>query len=246
MVNIIGFISIIFSPPISLLLYEITKSSKDTNNLAERTLNYIVNYKIYSIEQKNKNFKIITKNQIVCIKAPCNPQIIGVKSITDNEDIESLKTLFEEIFKNNIEKVKNVFDKDLKDEQIETIYDILENNDIINELTYEIIEVKEENNNLYSAKGYSFSKKRDYVIYTISMGEQPHSGFSISIEKVEIEGNSATIYVKENLPNHRDNIGFDDVLLLYPTAKVKFNRLPSKVKVINQKSEYYKEIKLNK
>ena len=97
---------------------------------------FIINYyhtdhKIYSIERRENNFKILTKSIIYCFKAPCNPPVISINTITNEEDCQNLKSLFDKIFTDSEIKQKNVIKGKTPDEQIGIILKVLENNNSI-------------------------------------------------------------------------------------------------------------------
>lgn len=196
-----------------------------------RILNYYhQNGLIYSIEEKDNNFKIITKEVIFCFVEPCIPPVIAEKTIENKEDIKSLNSLFDDIFINYEIKEINFVDDELTEEQKKIILKILKNNKIISILEYEIIEDDNNYNGLYRKRGYLYNSKEDSVIYTIAMGKKPTAGYSIAVKEVKIEGESVTIYVTEKSPGKDDMV--DDVIT-YPIVKVKFNKLPSSIEVLN-------------
>ena len=74
------------------------------------------------------------------------------------------------------------------------------------------------------------------------MGTQPHYGYSIDVSKVEINDNSVTIYVEEKTPIPGALYG---QVITYPIVKVKFNKQPNQVSVLNSNThEKYPEIKI--
>lgn len=224
--KILTIVLILLSSLLGIVVYDMAKETKIKTK--DRTLKYILNNNTYLITELNNNFKI------------------NEKTITE-EDCEYLKSLFDEIFKDTNITEKSIDEKDLSSKQKEKIKEIFEDNDIISDLEYEIMKLDEHQklyNYSYTEKGYSFIKEEESVIYTISMGQQPHSGFSIDVSKVEIIDNSATIYVEEQIPKEGEGISFLTVLQ-YPIAQVKFNKLPSKISVVNSKTgKNYPEIKI--
>ena len=185
---------------------------------------------IYSIEGKEDNFKILTKELIFCFTEPCIFPVLAEKTIENKEDIKSLKSLFDDLFVNYEVKEINFVEDELTDEQIEIVLKVLKNNKIISVLEYEIINDADQYNGLYRKRGYLYNTRDDSVIYTIAMGRKPTAGYSIDVKEVKIEGDSATIYVIEKSPGKDDMV--DDVLT-YPIVQVKFNKLPSSVEVLN-------------
>ena len=196
---------------------------------------FIINYyhtdhKIYSIERRENNFKILTKSIIYCFKAPCNPPVISINTITNEEDCQNLKSLFDKIFTDSEIKQKNVIKGKTPDEQIGIILKVLENNKIISKLEYEIINNLGEYNSNYRKRGYLDNIEGDSIIYTICMGQMYSGGYSIKVKEVKIEGDIATIYVEEKSPGKYEIV---TDALTYPIIQVKFYQIPSRIKILN-------------
>ena len=231
----IAFIIMILLALIAFVIVIVVVVTIKKNN--KRTLNYNDLYKIYSIVENKKNFELLIKTIIFCIKTPCNPPIESTIIINDIEDCDILKSLFDEIFKSNKKKEKTVNDNNLTEEQSEIILDILEKYTNYSRLDYEIIKEKDENkryfNSTYPKRGYSYKWENETVIYTISLGEKPNSGYNIDIPKIDIYGNSAKIYIEEGSPDE-DKIYPD--IIVYPIIQVKFSKMPINVTVINEET----------
>ena len=211
-----------------------SQDSKNNNDTLVLNIHYEDN-KIYTIEERDGIFGIITKIVVICVKAPC-PPIYVKKNIENEEDCKNLKILFDSIFKNSNIKEKTVYYGELTEEQIQIILNVLDNNKIISVLKYEILDNNEKYNIKYKERGYSYEideeneEGEESVIYTIAMGEKPSGGYSIEIQKIKIKGNKVSIYISEKVP------GKDEVVtaaLTYPIIQIKFNHLPSFVEVIN-------------
>ena len=217
---------------IILIILFLAINSQDSDN-EEDTL--ILNYyykdgRVYSIEEKEGTFKVLTKEVIFCFVAPCDFPILDEKPIEDDEDCQILKTLFDEIFKDSDVKEKSLIDEEIAEEQLKIILNVLEHNKIFYKLEYEILNDSKIKNIKYKKSGYIYEIKDESVIYTIVMGEKPTTGYSIEIQKVKIKGNNASVYISEKVPGKDEMV--DDVIT-YPFVQVKFNHLPSKVEVIN-------------
>ena len=206
--------------------------SQDSDNKEDiLVLNYFYkDGKIYSIEEKEGNFKILTKEHIFCFVEPCIFPILDENPIKDDEDFKKLKTLFDEIFKDSDVTEKSVIDGEITGDQLNIILNVLEHNKIISKLDYEILNDSKINNKKYKKRGYIYEIEDESVIYTIVMGEKPTAGYSIVIEKVKIKENTVLIYVSEKVPGKDDMV--DDVIT-YPFIQVKFNRLPSIIEIID-------------
>ena len=199
-----------------------------------RVLNYYHNDgKIYSIEEGEDNFKILTKEVINCFTTPCIPPVLDEKIIEDKEDIRNLKLLFDEIFIDSKVKELNAIEGELADEQLEIILNVLKKNKIIIILEYKIINNLGQYNGIFRRRGYLYKIEGDSVIYTIAMGEKTSGGYSIEVKEVKIKGDSATIYVTEKSPGKEDIV---TDALTYPIVQVKFNKFPSSIEVISYDS----------
>ena len=62
------------------------------------------------------------------------------------------------------------------------------------------------------------------------MGEKPSNGYSIDVKEVKIVGNYAAIYVVEKSPGKDETV---TEALTYPIIQIKFNKLPSSIKILN-------------
>ena len=218
------------------IVFTVTQYSNDTN----LTLNYYhTDHRVYSIVKEENTFKILTKLRISCLRAPCNFPVLNQKEIDDEEDREKLETIFYEIFKDSELYVK-IANDELTSEQLGIIFDIFENNNIYLEIKYEIMNRNGFNFKQYNERGYYYEKENDTLICTIAMGEKPSGGCFIEIQKVKIKGNSVTIYVNEILPKPGDIV---TAAITYPIAKIKFNKEPDEIEVINNETgENFKRI----
>ena len=92
----------------------------------------------------------------------------------------------------------------------------------------------------YNERGYYYEKVNDTLICTIAMGKKQSGGYYIEIQKVKIKGNSVTIYVNEIVPKSGDTV---TAAITYPIAKIKFNKEPDEIEVINNETgEIFKRI----
>ena len=195
----------------------------------------VINYsykdgKVYSIEEKEGNFKAVTREVVNCFVEPCIFPILNEYPIENEEDWKILKELFDEIFQDSENKEKSVEDGDLTKEQVKMILDVLERNKITSNLEYEILENASKYNMKFKKRGYTYEIEDESIIYTIAMGEKNTGGYSIRIQKVKIKGNTVSIYVTEKVPGMNE---FVTQAFTYPIVQIKFNHLPSKVEVIN-------------
>lgn len=163
---------LLFTMLLGYSVYEISKNYKKNKITSPvKILNYQKDNNIYSIEKSNNNKFKINLKQVVCLKDKCNENFIDKKEIKEEEDEENLISLFDEVFKNNSKSEKTVKDEDLSSEQLNQIEDILENNDLISELEYEIINDLDYNNEEYYERGYYYKIYSEYSICTIARGD---------------------------------------------------------------------------
>jgi len=207
-----------------ILISLVSSQESDSKN---RTLNYYLDGLIYSIEEKMDHIKIVVKEKVDCIMAPCIYPVIGSTEIVKEKEQENLKFVLDEIFNKAEVNEKTVIDDDLSDEQVEKIFEVLINNNMTSKLEYNVIDNLSVHYNLYPEMGYYYQNGR-WQTYTISAGRKPTSGYSINIKKVKIKGHSATVYVKEYEPH-----GPSDDVLTYPIVRIKFNINPSSITIIN-------------
>ena len=146
---------------------------------------------------------------IYCDQEPCNPGIMEERKIDNEEDCKNLKSLFLKIFEGSKTNRITLFDDDdfLTAEQLQIIIKIFNNNNILSDIAYEIINSPELYNMKFHKKGYFEDNEDDHsVIYTIAMGKKPSSGYSINIQKVKIKKNLTTIYAKEKNPGPNEAV----------------------------------------
>ena len=218
------------------ILSIVTQHSNHTN----LTLYYYhTDGKLYSIVKEENKFKILTKLRISCLRAPCNFPVLNIKEIMDEEDCEKLENIFYEIFKDSDINVR-IANDELRFEQLDSIFDIFENNNIYLEIKYEIMNRNGFNFKQYNERGYYYEKVNDSLICTIAMGKKPNGGCFIEIQKVKIKGNSVIIYVNEILPKADVAV---TAAITYPIAKIKFNKEPEEIEVLNNETgEKFKRI----
>ena len=137
-----------------LIISFLVINSQDSDN-KDDTL--VINYyykdgRVYSIEENEGNFKVLTKEVIYCFVAPCIFPILDENPIENNEDCKILKSLFDEIFKDSNVKEKSITDGEISGDQLNIIINVLEHNKIISKLEYEIINDSKINNIKYKKR----------------------------------------------------------------------------------------------
>ena len=78
-------------------------------------------------------------------------------------------------------------------------------------------------------RGYYIETENGFPVYIISGGDSRN----IDINEVKIEGNNVVIYIKEKY------IFSLRVLPLYYFTKIKFNKKPDKITILNYEGQYY-------
>ena len=225
----INLITIIFT--FCILISLVASQNSDIKN---RTLNYNLGQKIYSIEEKMNHISVTIKKNIDCLVEPCDYPVTDVIEIDKEKDSQNLKLVLDEIFNKTKITEKSVTDGDLSDQQIAKIFTVFESNNITSRLKYVI--VKDNNDYTPSKRGYIYQNMK-WHYYTIYAGQMPSSGYSIDIAKVDIRGYSVIVYIRET-----SGIGGKLAVLTYPRIKIKFNYKPANITFINMinKQEYPK------
>ena len=72
---------IILSSLLGIVVYKTGKNNQSEK--LDRTLNYLLENKIYSFIENNNNYKIIIKEKINCINETCDSKIVDEKEIND-------------------------------------------------------------------------------------------------------------------------------------------------------------------
>lgn len=108
-------------------------------------------------------------------------------------------------------------------------------------LTYEIISSSEEYDNMFDQRGYYLGEDENgsgttYVV--VAAGAHSTGGYGISIKKVEIHDEGAYIYVTETKPE-KDSVV--TMAFTYPTAWVKFNKMPKTITVTGDNGEVFNQ-----
>lgn len=89
--------------------------------------------------------------------------------------------------------------------------------------------VSEKYNSRYSKRGYYVEKNNnDKVIVTVAMGEKGTSGYTISVDKINIIEGGVEIYVEETYPPKDSNVL---TVITYPIIQIEFEKMPEYVKV---------------
>ena len=201
--------------------------ASQNSDIKNRTLNYKHDGNIYIIEEKMNHINVTIKKNIKCKEEPCDFPIINLIEIKKERDYQNLKLVLDEIFNRTKIMEKSVVAEDLSDKQNEKIFSVFINNNITSKLEYKIINDLDSYHYKYLKRGYIY-EKIGWHCYTICAGCKPSSGYSINIPKVEINGYSAIVYVKEGSPR-----GGVCAVLTYPIVKIKFNKKPTNITIIN-------------
>ena len=80
--------------------------------------------KVYAFEEKKDNFKILTKEKVDCFVEPCILPVLAEQTIENEEDFQSLKSLFNELFTDPEVKEKRFIEQELSDEQAKIILNL--------------------------------------------------------------------------------------------------------------------------
>ena len=81
----------------------------------------------------------------------------------------------------------------------------------------------------YTKRGYYIEKENNCPVYIITGADS----YQIDINEVKTEGNNVVIYIKDKyIPSKR-------ILPCYGFTKIKFNRQPEKITILNYSGKYY-------
>ena len=196
------------------------------SDMKNRTLDYYLDEKIYSIEEKENHINIAIKKIIDCKIEPCDFPIIQLFEIKNEKDYKNLKLVLDEIFNKTKIMKKSVIDEDLSAQQIQKIFTVFENNNITSKLNYTIIDDIAHYHD-FSERGYTYQRMK-WHYYTICSGIKASGGNSIDIKGVKIRGYSVIVFVKEYMAS-----GGKTAALTYPKVKIRFNKKPTKITFIN-------------
>ena len=232
-----------------LCLRKDSDSKTNIFNLDKRILDYYPeNYReeFYSIVDRSNYFRILEKLIVKCYKAPCNPVTNDTKEIRDKEEIKNLTILFDQVFNNSNVKEKTINEKELTDEQKETINTIFNKNGIIIErINYEILNDTNDYDSKYSKRGYYIeaNNNSNSMIVIIAMGSKKSEGYSIKIKNIEItnENSLVRIDVVETSPGDEQIVNGN---ITYPCVKIKFSKNVKNFLIVNRETaETFTEVK---
>jgi len=114
------------------------------------------------------------------------------------------------------------------------------------ETPYSIDNNMPDNNSAYSERGV-YSDTENRTSYIIAMGTKSSGGYSISIEKVTINGNgNVEVIVKESTPSDGASSNWWDAVIVaqvitYPTCRLTLSKAPNSITVKNTNGEIFNE-----
>ena len=213
------------------------------DNVNKSTIIYNLNnctYFIHSVKEKEKDedkdkisFYIEERGKALdCYD--CFEKTLKIENINNEEDNKKLLDLFNDVFKNATNNLLYFNNDNLTNEQIGIILSVLENNEFLFELKYEIIENSNNYDSTYKKRGFSYSIENDgSIIYTIAMGEKPTGGYFIKIKKVLTRRKDVVIYIYEKSPGKNELL---TQAFTYPITQIKFSNPPTSIKIVNEET----------
>ena len=184
----------------------------------------------FVISENENNYEVeIRKGTIFCFKAPCNQNVLDTITITDKEDMDNLKIVLDDILSKENINIKTY--NDLTSEQKEIIKNVFDRNNIF----YTIINDLDQHNKQYDKRGYYYDEdeKQYRTFITIAMGEKPNGGYTIDVEKIEMNEEGVTIYVNENKPEEGAIV---TSIMTYPVVQIKFNFISNRTTTVNNET----------
>lgn len=111
-------------------------------------------------------------------------------------------------------------------------------------LTYTIDNNMSISNSIYSERGFYYDTLNQPdapSFYTIAMGAKPTGGYSIIIDKVNIDANeNVEVIIKEQKPKPSDTV---TQAFTYPVCKLTLNKLPKSIVIKNTDGDEFKPLK---
>ena len=197
---------------------------------SSRHLEFDYESSTFGIDENENNYEVeIRKGTIYCYKAPCNQKVLDKITITDKEDMDNLKIVFDDILSEENRNIKTY--NDLPSKQKEIIKNVFDRNNIF----YTIINDLDQHNSQYNKRGYYYDEdeKQYRTFITIAMGEKSNGGYSIDVEKIEMNEEGVTIYVNENKPEEGAITTSD---MTYPVVRIKFNFISNRITIVNNET----------
>ena len=197
---------------------------------SSRHLEFDYESSTFGIDENENNYEVeIRKGTIYCYKAPCNQKVLDKITITDKEDMDNLKIVFDDILSEENRNIKTY--NDLPSKQKEIIKNVFDRNNIF----YTIINDLDQHNKQYDKRGYYYDEdeKQYRTFITIAMGEKSNGGYSIDVEKIEMNEEGVTIYVNENKPEEGAITTSD---MTYPVVRIKFNFISNRITIVNNET----------
>ncbi len=212
---------------------------KEQEEKITRVLLYHSDNSTYKITQEDDYISIKSESDLDCDVVDCDELDIPTTEITEEEIKKEAKNLLNELFKKEKSSFLEVTNNDLTIDQISSL-ELIINSLKEEDLTYSI--QKEPYKEKIISRGYAFAEEKEKNIVVIAMGEKKTGGYSISIEKVITNNSEATIYVSETSPKPNETV---TQAFTYPNVQIEFNRKPTKITVINEKTkEIFREIEI--
>lgn len=204
-VIIIGIVGIVFSRQ---------KPTEQEYLDKEYIIHYAYDNSDYDIDFKKDKVYVTTFNQVVCIQAPCDP----IK--TDGEVVnykKEYKYLIDKLFEDKSEVI--VYYDDLDEKSRELIHEIIKVK-IKEVIGYKVV-AKQEYSDIYE-RGYYVKEQKDGTqLVTIAMGKKNTGGYEINVLKVNINDDTALIYVEETSPSDKDVV---TMALTAPYVQIQFDK----------------------
>ena len=213
-----------------------TKKETKIVETIKRKLSYSNSKYSFNIDQEDKNFYVTIYLNTNCSKETnCVNSKINEYKVADEKQINDLYNLFNELFKNAKENKLSLTENDLNIDQATIIESLLvEEEENTEPLEYEIGKPSDKGGN--KKAGYTYKEENGKHIYTISLGEQTSTAYSVSIQKVLINENEANITIEEKTPGPNEVAA---QVISYPCVTITFNKKPSKVTIANTNGKIY-------
>ena len=232
-IYVVAAITLLFVSIFGLELYLTGSKEKNNTNKEEYIIHYYSNNSLYDIETNNNTLLITKKDVIECVTTPCDPIVVDSFKIKYKEEYQELiKELCKE------EKEITISTKDLNDNQLILLNEIVKEDNKKDSITYKVIESIEDDSN-YEEHGY-YLEEEEKVILTISSGLKNTGGYTIQIKDIKVDGNDIEILVEEENPPEDAIV---TMAFTCPIVQIELSKIPDNITVQNiNTNEYLKEI----
>ena len=210
------------------------KVEKSPYNDNYEIIYYDEGYLVYDITATNV-INVEVSEQIVCVKAPCNPIHLTSYKVPYEK---KYRDLFEELFSDTDSNKISITRKDIGYADYVVLSEILSKYSARKgEVNYRSRRIDD---SMYSTRGYIVENTDNETRVVISMGERNTGGYSIDVYDVDVNNYNVEIIVKETSPKPNDRV---TMAFTYPSVEITLPFVANNVTVYNTDKYKYNLIK---